>query len=192
LSRGYNAFREGNRRIKQMPKKKINVEEPLDKAVYDALLSESDRGAVLLGAALIEESLKKLLRQFLIEDSETAEKLFWKGPLQSAGASNQIAYCLGLISKQELEDIERIQQIRNQFAHQLLKVRFENNEIEKSCVELTAPDEFMRTAKGLAPRLRFTLAVVILSGLLERRRKMAKTQQRKRADPILKYSISIE
>lgn len=170
-----------------MPKKKINVEEPLDKAIYDALLSESDRGAVLLGAALIEESLKKLLRQFMIEDSDIENHL----SNQSASTLNKLAYGLGLTSKQELEDIDKIQKVRNQFAHELLRVKFENDDIKDFCSKLTTPDDFMTNAIELAPRSRFTVAVVALSVILEQRREEARRQQRRRANPALKSSISI-
>jgi len=46
------------------------------------------------------------------------------------------AYCLGLLSKDENRDLHLIRKIRNDFAHKLIDMSFESQEIASRCREL--------------------------------------------------------
>jgi DNA-binding MltR family transcriptional regulator len=49
-----------------------------------------------------------------------------------------LAYCLGLINKAVYQDIIRVAEIRNMFAHKHLALDFGDNTVGKACDELQA------------------------------------------------------
>jgi mannitol operon repressor len=115
----------------------------LQLSILEALQSESQRGGVLLGAAMLDDCLLKLLKGFMIDNAEDkVEKLLSGGPnapLGTFSARALSAYCLGLISEDEFKDIEVIRTIRNDFAHNLLEISFDNQSIKDRCNNLTTP-----------------------------------------------------
>jgi DNA-binding MltR family transcriptional regulator len=106
---------------------------------YDELQSESDRSAAIIGAAFIDEHLKQLLTNHLVDDEkEAALFLSSESPLGSFGARIRAAYCMGLVSKEYFEALKIIKDIRNAFAHQLHGRSFNDNDIEEACKRLQA------------------------------------------------------
>src|ERR1019366_6243223 len=82
----------------------------------DLLVSESDRGCILVGAALLDEELAGLFRAILIPEL-SREMLKVDRPLGSFSARSQMAYALGLIHKQDFDDLDIVRKIRNDTAH---------------------------------------------------------------------------
>ena len=101
--------------------------------------SETDRGAALVGAALIDERLERLIKSHLLAGKE-AESLIKGGnaPLGSLSTRIKISYCLGLITELEYRECETIRRIRNEFAHQVHGLNFSNNKIKDLCLNLQA------------------------------------------------------
>ena len=84
------------------------------------------------------------------------------GPLGSLSARIETAYALGLISKEERDNINLIRDIRNDFAHRFLdtKVSFQTPKIKDKCMQLGH-------GRGIKdPRRRFMLALEYLLFLL--------------------------
>ena len=83
------------------------------------LSSESDRGCVLVGAAMLDEVLRGILLGPLRDDEETLRALFDAGsaPLSSFSAKIRLCYALGLVSKNTHADLHRVREIRNDAAH---------------------------------------------------------------------------
>ncbi|WP_342151303.1 DUF4145 domain-containing protein [Methylorubrum sp. SB2] len=81
----------------------------------------SDRAVVLLGAAMVDEVLKRTLRQFFADVSSTEELLEGgpSAPLGSFSARIKIAEALGLIAPAEAKIMDSIRTIRNDYAHRL-------------------------------------------------------------------------
>jgi DNA-binding MltR family transcriptional regulator len=125
---------------------------------------ESDRGAALLGAAMIDDCLRKIIVDFLIDKKKVVEDLVDGGyaPLSTFSARAKIVYCLGLISQCEYFNIDIIRAVRNKFAHQLHGLTFNDSEIVKLCRKL----KYEKSAFGLinlpTPRHSFTLATAVL------------------------------
>jgi DNA-binding MltR family transcriptional regulator len=91
----------------------------------------------LVGAALLENALMTLLHRYLVE-GPTTEGLFGiQGTLGSYSECARMAYCLGLIPKNMLANLERIGQIRNKFAHSTSERTFHDPEIAAICHTLT-------------------------------------------------------
>lgn len=96
---------------------------------------ESDRGLAVLGAAYLHECLGWLIASFLVKNATKADGTA-KWPLESPAARIRAAYYMGLISGDEHHDLEKINQIRNQFAHDPRVLSFSEADIARECNEL--------------------------------------------------------
>jgi hypothetical protein len=85
--------------------------------------AESDRAAVILGAAKLDELLRELLEKcFLPKVGDYDELLGDEGgerPLSALSARINAAYRLGLISADFTRSLHRVRKIRNRFAHRV-------------------------------------------------------------------------
>ena len=83
----------------------------------------------------------------MVEDTKKVEELLGgddgsEAPLSSFSARIKTAYCLGLVTKQEFDDLNLIRRIRNRFAHRFHGYTFENQEIIDWCNSLKTPIVF--------------------------------------------------
>lgn len=86
----------------------------------DEFSGESDRAAVVLGAAKLDMLLYQILdRHFRPSLSSSDELLDGDSPLSTFSARINIAYRLGLISADFAKSLHAIRKIRNSFAHEL-------------------------------------------------------------------------
>ena len=104
---------------------------------FDEFNNESPRGAVIIAAAFLDAQLQKLIENHFINDKLANQEIFDKnGSLSSFYAKIQIAYCLGLISKEIRHDLNMIRKIRNNFAHEMFELSFEDKGIIDLCNKL--------------------------------------------------------
>ena len=107
-------------------------------AYMTAMRAESDRGAVLVAAAYIDEELADLIRAFLVNDRKITERLLeYPGPCSTLASRCDLAYCLGIFGKDVYADIRTIIKIRNNFAHTKEGAAFERQDISDLCRNLT-------------------------------------------------------
>ena len=59
------------------------------------------------------------------------------GPLSSFAAKAKVAYALALIDEQTKEDLDYIRKIRNEFAHSIKEISFQDNPIREYCNKLS-------------------------------------------------------
>src|SRR3989442_14479274 len=79
-----------------------------------------DRTMAIMCAALLEDALEQLLRAQL-RQSKVSDRLFVsEQPLGSFAAKISIAFATGMIGDMTHEDLVRIKDIRNIFAHHIL------------------------------------------------------------------------
>ena len=89
-----------------------------------------ERGLVLSLAAFAEESLGQLLAAFMLSTDATSQLLKgFNAPLGTFSSRIKAAYALGLIAKDQSEDLERLRKIRNEFAHSWRPITFGNPKI---------------------------------------------------------------
>lgn len=117
----------------------------LEKALFDEMSSESDRGCILVGASVLEELLEDVIRLKLSPDKHVVkhavEPLFSPmGPLSSFSAKIKAAYSLGLVKKWCFEDLEKVRKIRNVAAHSYASNSFANQDVSKITCQLTGAD----------------------------------------------------
>jgi hypothetical protein len=123
---------------------------------------ESDRGAALVGAALLDTRLERLLISHMIP-GEGSNKLVCGGnaPLGTFSARISTCVALGLITSIERHDLNLVRSIRNEFAHREHGLDFSAPRIIGLCSSLKSrrpPD--MIDVDGYSPRQRFNDAVM--------------------------------
>lgn len=98
-------------------------EEHRQLAIFEELKIQSDRGIAIVGAACVEESLTAAIHSFLHEDKQAAKRLFdVSGPLAAFSAKIDLASMLGMTSRRIKSDLHSIRGIRNEFAHQVMRL----------------------------------------------------------------------
>jgi mannitol operon repressor len=147
-----------------MPKQPSFRDEGAWTSYYDQLKSESDRGCAIIGGAMIDQSLSKLIAKYLIDDQPAVDELLEPhGRPSSVYTRVSLAYCLGLVMKNQVKDIIVISRIRNYFAHNLDAASFENEEVMKMCDEIKWYFETAyATDEEKSPRKYFQVAVAML------------------------------
>lgn len=106
--------------------------------VISEFKKESDRAAVILIAAVIDEKLTTILKSKLIA-VPTANDDFFEGanaPISTFSSKIDLAFRLGVISAKMSRDIHLIRKIRNSFAHDIYGCSFENGGVKSRVMEL--------------------------------------------------------
>ena len=98
----------------------------LNKSLHDL----DERGLVLSLAAFAEDALGQLLAAFMLATEATDQLLEgFNAPLGTFSSRIKAAYALGLIAKDQSDDLERLRKIRNEFAHSWRPITFANPKI---------------------------------------------------------------
>jgi DNA-binding MltR family transcriptional regulator len=128
------------------PEKTLPEHQQTSKKNSDELIDESDRGCVLVGAAILEQRLEDIFRQqFAINQipSKIQSDLFnSNGPLSTFSSKIKLAYSFGLIDKSVFQDLETIRKVRNEFAHTSEQVDFTNHSMSKNIEALHCVKQF--------------------------------------------------
>lgn len=124
--------------------------------------SETDRGAALVGAALIDQKLADTLHSFFVV-GKTAGELLDGGtaPLGTFSARIKVTYALGLIDSFELTECDLIRKVRNEFAHSIHGTTFAEPKITVLCDRLQSDLPGGREAFKGNPRGVFINAVIL-------------------------------
>lgn len=102
----------------------------------DDFNKETERGAALAAAAMLDDQLGKVIEAFLIPNKGSHALLSgFNAPLGSFSARIAAAFGLGLISEAEYRECELIRKVRNEFAHQI-KVSFATEKVVSLCAQL--------------------------------------------------------
>ena len=105
--------------------------------VFDILNEESDISCALMGTSYLSELLASILLGNFIKSSISTKILDPRnGSIGGFISRTDLAYCLGLIDKSVYQDLVKIANIRNKFAHSHLELSFSDDSICKACNEL--------------------------------------------------------
>jgi mannitol operon repressor len=124
--------------------------------------TETDRGAILSAAAILDDTLVDLLKAFLLSNAST-EKLVtgFEAPLGKFSYRIAAAHALGLLSEEEYRNIETIRAIRNEMAHAWTGVTIREGKLRALAQSLTMVSENIQDA-GRDPRQCFNCAFTLL------------------------------
>jgi len=114
---------------------------------------ESDRGAVLVGIAVIDENLELLLRATFSQNDagakQSVETLFAaNGPLNTFWAKCHFACALGLLPRCLFSDLDKMRRLRNRFAHQRTSVDFNDKEVKEIVDSISVANSYRQKLKG--------------------------------------------
>lgn len=102
--------------------------------------SESDRAAVVLGAAKLDLALRQVINKLLLPTPSTDDELLdGDAPLASFSARISFAYRAGLIDAGFKRALTIVRKIRNTFAHEVAGVSLESGPHRDRVRELIAP-----------------------------------------------------
>ena len=95
---------------------------------YNLISVESDRGAVLVSAALLDEGLQNLIQAKLISSTKEKDPLFHGAiaPLGTFSSRIEMALRLGLIDESLNSILNTFRRLRNDFAHSYEPVKLED------------------------------------------------------------------
>lgn len=92
--------------------------------------SHDDRGLVLSLAAFAEDTLGRLLIAYLREEKQAKELVEgFNAPLGTFSARIKVAFSLGLLHREQYDNLEILRRIRNSFAHNWQGISFDRNDI---------------------------------------------------------------
>ncbi|MFI8981165.1 hypothetical protein [Ectopseudomonas khazarica] len=138
---------------------------------------ESDRGAALNAAAVLDDWLLSILKEFLAENKSASDLLSgFNAPLGTFSARAAAAHAMGLIQDNEFNEITIIRKIRNEFGHNWRSVSFTTKKIADLTNKLPwlGPTE---SEKNSDPRARFNFAIAILLADLMWRPRLARKEK---------------
>lgn len=97
---------------------------------------ETDRGAALAAAAMIDDQLGQTIAAFLIPNKGSDALLDgFNAPLGTFSSRIAAAFGLGLITEPEYRECDLIRKVRNEFAHKI-KVSFKTEKVVSLCAHL--------------------------------------------------------
>ena len=150
---------------------------PIDTGLFEELGTDTDRGAAIAGASIVEYSLGRALLGHMRPLSNNAVgRLFDdRGPLASFGARIEVAYAFQVCGPESREDLHRIRRVGNAFALvPRLGLSFDSMEIRQFCEALYLIDHFayplipgIRVSEPLSLRDRYLCAVSLLATQLD-------------------------
>lgn len=126
----------GNSGAPHLPAGWHDINQFLDEANRENA-SGTERGLVLVWAAMLDEMLCRLLERFLVED-KVAQGVLRGGPgdpLTSFTSRTKVAFSLGLIARDEMQAIDKVRTIRNDFAHKV-GISLEDQSFRSKCEDL--------------------------------------------------------
>ena len=127
--------------LKAISRQKLERSELFDR--LNSLRLESDQSIALVGATILEDSIKEALyRDMRSMSADEKARLFSNnGPIATFSSAIKIAYANEIIGVSAKKDLDLIREIRNQFAHAIVSISFATPEIEVACANLTAPEK---------------------------------------------------
>jgi mannitol operon repressor len=138
------------------------------------LQSESDRGLVIIAASILDHLIARLIEVFVVYDPPATKKLLDDpfSPLGNFAPRTLAAYSLGLISKDERDDLDTIRKIRNEYAHEPKSTSFTDQKIMNKVNNLKTPKLVpveIHDWNNLSTRQLFINAVSMLSTFIDMR-----------------------
>ena len=134
------------------------------------LMEESDRGAVLVGVAYLDDLLLRLFKRMLLDKTLSEELFGGSGPLSNLSGRIKVAYCLGWIGPATFRDLDLLRRIRNDFAHLHKPITFTDPSVQSRCRDLEMPKGFL-SARFPRARDQFLCTVSMLILRLEQYRR---------------------
>lgn len=143
------------------------------------LFDSSDRACAILGGVYLDARLLQLLKGFFVDEAAMVRDLM-RRELQPFVTRIKLCYALGFITSSERDDLDRVREIRNDFAHKLHGLSFATPMIATRCAQLIAWREYAVNPRAFSGRQRFEFTVVELAMELGKRSERLHAPRRRR------------
>ncbi len=125
--------------------------------IQEELNEQTDRGAAVVGHALLETKIEEALHYFLPAIPGSKEVKLPSNFTQKV----EMAYALGFLGEKSKEDSNKIGEIRNRLAHKLKFKSFDDPDIASLCEKRSLANyRFINQPSLTVPRERFIQSVV--------------------------------
>lgn len=165
------------------PKKRLKqlaAEIPPDGTIHSILiglerLDNGDYALAIVGASFIEKALEvAILSRLVPMNKDTRDRLFeyrYQAPLCDLSSRIRLACAMGLFGQHTFDDLERIREVRNAFAHALTYVTFATKEVVDMCAEFHATKRVTGDQRlpGAVSRAKYVHAARFIAGALKTR-----------------------
>jgi heme exporter protein D len=102
-------------------------------AILAEVRSQTDRGAAIVAAAVLDDILRTLILARFVELSAARRDALFEGinaPLSSFSARIEVAFAAGIFSNEARVALHFVRKIRNAFAHRIEQITFDHPEIK--------------------------------------------------------------
>jgi DNA-binding MltR family transcriptional regulator len=132
-------------------------------AVLKEIDAQTDRGAAIVAAAVLEEILEITLQGRMVELNRKHYDVFFglNGPAGNFSSKIELLFALGLCSESHYGLLHQIREIRNKFAHRIDSLDFDN-ELIAPLIDKLGPT----TLKSDSRRQRFSSMIGVLMLLM--------------------------
>lgn len=105
---------------------------------HENFLGMSDQAVVLFSCAFLDRALERaiLTRMRKLKSKYHRQLFLGTGPLSSFWAKIRLAYSLALFGPETYEELDKLREIRNVFAHAAHPVKFGTKRIATHCKKL--------------------------------------------------------
>jgi mannitol operon repressor len=144
--------------------------------IFNLLTGESDRGCALVAGEAFNELLASMLARLFVESKASGALLNGGGnaPLGTLSARIRACFALGLVSKDEYDDLDLVRRIRNSAAHfgegNLFSFEHEQTVQETRRLRAKSPPYMKKIEEGMGVRGHFIGRVIGLHVALQSRR----------------------
>lgn len=128
------------RPLKRLSRKPIRTKDVVQ--FIETVRELPDHALALVCAAFVERTLERVILSRLVRLTTTQhnELFVGLGPLSSLSAKIKLAYALGAIGSESVGDLNRIKDVRNQFAHSFHPISFRTRAVVAEVRKLKAPE----------------------------------------------------
>jgi hypothetical protein len=146
-----------------MAKKKPHAPEQISMFTAE-LEKQTDRGAAIIAAAVLEDLLAAVVQRRLIELSgKRTEALFGRmAPLSTFSAKIEMGFALGIYGDDGRIHLDTIRDVRNKFAHKFESLSFEHHDIAALLKKRIKPKLFNPDNVRLSFMATFTIMAALL------------------------------
>jgi hypothetical protein len=160
--------------------KNLAAEIPPDHAIHSHLiglerLEHGDYALAMIGASFVDKALEvAILSRLVPVRKEDRSRLFdysHNGPLCDLSSKILLAQSMGLFGHKTYDDLQRIREIRNAFAHSLWYITFATAEVNEMCAGFHSTAQIVgdRRVPGATARAKYVHATRFLAGALKTR-----------------------
>jgi DNA-binding MltR family transcriptional regulator len=131
--------------------------------IIDEIQRQTDRGAAIIAAAVIEDVLKHLISARLVELSSKRKKALFdesNGPLSNLSSKIELGFALGLFNEERRDSLHLIRKVRNTFAHKMHPISFEDPHISEIVETGVTPQ--VKAYRSMSSRTKFLFTFNII------------------------------